>query len=158
MNGGKSNGDIWALPMFGDRKPFTVVQTPAPAFETDARFSPSGRWIAFPSNESGRNEIYAQPFPGPGAKILISAGGGTDVRWPRQGRELFYVAPGDQLMSVEVSERGSTLVAGMPHKVLSLLPGDEYLPSPDGQRFIVNRIVSAFPPISIILNWKPLQQ
>jgi hypothetical protein len=118
----------------------------------------SSKTIAFPSNESGRNEVYAQPFPGPGAKTLISVDGGTGVRWPRQGRELFYVGPGNQLMAVEVSERGSTLMVGTPRHVLSLLPGDEYVPSPDGQRFVVNRIVSPTPPISIILNWKPLQR
>jgi Tol biopolymer transport system component len=156
MNGLKSNRDIWVLPMSGDRKPFAVVQ--APSFEIGSVFSPSGRWIAFVSNESGRNEVYAQPFPGPGAKMQISVGGGSGLRWPRQGRELFYVAPDNELMAVEVSEQGSTLMVSTPRRVLSLLPEDEYIPSPDGQRFVVNRIVSPPPPISIILNWKPPQR
>jgi Tol biopolymer transport system component len=56
--------DIWAMPLDGDRKPVPVVRTRFE--ERDAQFSPDGRWIAYQSNESGRFEIYAQPFPGDG--------------------------------------------------------------------------------------------
>ena len=59
---GKTTGfDLWALPMDGDRKPFPVVQTNFE--ERDGQFSPDGKWIAYQSNESGRVEIYVQPFP-----------------------------------------------------------------------------------------------
>src|SRR4029450_13254497 len=60
----KTDYDVWALPIVGDRKPFPVAQTTFA--EQDARFSPDGRWVAFESNESGRREIYVQPCPGPG--------------------------------------------------------------------------------------------
>ena len=82
--------DLWALPLDGDRKPFPVVQTTFE--ERDGQFSPDGKWIAYQSNESGRVEIYVQPFPGTGRKERISTSGGTQVRWRRDGKELFYIA------------------------------------------------------------------
>ncbi len=79
--------DLWALPLLGDRKAFSLVPT---AFEeTAGRFSPVGGWIAYQSNESGRTEVWVQPFRGPGAKSQISTGGGTDPEWRRDGRELY---------------------------------------------------------------------
>src|SRR4029079_11864768 len=56
-------------------------------------FSPDGKWIAFSSNESGRAEVYVAPFPGPGAKVLLSGEGGHSPAWSRNGRELFYLQP-----------------------------------------------------------------
>jgi eukaryotic-like serine/threonine-protein kinase len=152
----KTDYDIWALPLFGDQKPFPLVQTSF--FEADARFSPDGRWIAFMSNETGRGEIYVQPFPSSGAKMQISVGGGRKVRWPRGGSELFYMAPDNQLMAVSVGERESTLVAGTPHNLFPLSVGDEYEPSPDGRQFLISRVTSRPAPITIVLNWKPPAQ
>jgi serine/threonine protein kinase len=83
--------DLWALPLFGDRAPLSVARTPFT--ESDGRFSPDGKWIAFNSDETGRMEVYVQPFPGPGAKVQVSTAGGRAPRWPRGGRELFYIAP-----------------------------------------------------------------
>ena len=82
-------------------------KTPRPFAESKfaegaARFSPDGRWISYVSNESGRNEIYAQAYPGPGAKIQISTEGGTDALWKRSGGELYY-RDGDKMMAVEVN-------------------------------------------------------
>ena len=91
----KTGTDIWALPLEGDRRAFPVVQT---SFEErDAQFSPDGKWIAYQSNESGRFEVYVQPFPGPGGKTQVSTGGGAQPRWQRDGRELFYIALDGQL-------------------------------------------------------------
>src|SRR2546425_2443179 len=75
----KMGFDLWALPLDGDRKPFPVVQTNFE--EREPQFSPDGKWIAYQSNESGRFEIYVQPFPGPGRKSLVSANGGAQARW-----------------------------------------------------------------------------
>ena len=149
-------GDIWALPLTGNRGSFAVVK--GPAFEQSGRFSPTGRWIAFDSNEGGRSEVYAQPFPGPGPRIPISAGGslgGVGLRWPRGGHEIFYLTPGGTIMAVAVSENGSTLVVGTPRALFTKLPTDQYMPSFDGQKFLISRVVAEPPPISIILNWKP---
>jgi Tol biopolymer transport system component len=101
---GKS--DIWLLPGPGESqrrsKPFLQTQFDKSAPE----FSPDGRWIAYRSNESGRNEVYVQPFPGPGGKWQISTdGGGADgVRWSANGRELFY-RNDDKMMSVDLETR-----------------------------------------------------
>ena len=83
--------DIWVLPLSGDRKPFPVVQTPYN--ETHAQFSPDGRWIVYASNESGKMEIYAQPFRGNQAtatgtrqRVQITNGGGAQPRWRNDRR------------------------------------------------------------------------
>ena len=90
--------DIWALPMDGKGKPFPLVQT---AFdEQSAQFSPDAHWIAYQSNESGRTEIYVLPFPGPGNSRQVSSAGGTQVRWGRDGKELFYLTLNGRLMTV----------------------------------------------------------
>jgi eukaryotic-like serine/threonine-protein kinase len=149
----KTDYDVWALPIVGDRKPFPVAQTTFA--EQDARFSPDGRWVAFESTESGRREIYVQPFPGPGVKMQISSGGGRLPRWPPRGRDIFYLAPDNRVMAVSVTERGSSLEAGTPQALFSLLEVEEYEPSLEGQRFLINRVVSPASPITIVLNWKP---
>jgi Tol biopolymer transport system component len=151
----KTNFDLWALPLFGGRKPVPVAQTPSS--ELFGRFSPDGRWIAFQSGETGRAEIYVQPFPGPGPKLQISVGGGTRPRWRRDGRELFYVAPDNRLMAVPVTEGSSSLDAAIPSSLFTLPRSWTfgYEPSPDGQRFLVSTAVSDASPITVILNWKP---
>ena len=88
------NVDVMVLPLEGDGsgwrvgKPWPLLN--GPSIESGAVFSPDGRWIAYSSNESGRPEVYVQPFPGPGAKRLISTGGGTSPTWSRSKQELFY--------------------------------------------------------------------
>src|SRR5439155_11336035 len=83
-----------------ERKPIPFAQTRFA--EGSPRFSPDGRWIAYTSNESGRNEIYVQLYPGPGPKIQVSTEGGTDAVWKRNGGELFY-RNGDKMMAVSVA-------------------------------------------------------
>src|SRR5262249_2173060 len=81
----KTLHDLWALPMDGDRTPFPVVRTNFQ--ERDGQFSPDAKWIAYQSDESGRFEIYIQPFPGPGERVPISTNGGAQVRWRSDGKE-----------------------------------------------------------------------
>jgi eukaryotic-like serine/threonine-protein kinase len=81
--------DLWYVSLGADRTPHPFVQT---AFnELDGQFSPDGKWVAYQSNDAGHFEIYLQPFPGPGDRIQVSAGGGKQVRWARNGSELFYL-------------------------------------------------------------------
>ncbi|MGH9256300.1 MAG: TolB family protein [Vicinamibacterales bacterium] len=101
----KTGTDLWVLPTIGalrqaqgvpsqsrdERKPFPVVQTAMD--QPGGEFSPDGRWLAYESNESGRFEVYVQPFPEAGGKWQISSVGGTQPRWRRDGKELYYVAP-----------------------------------------------------------------
>ncbi len=146
----KTGSDVWALPLFSDRKPVPVVQTAAN--EAGGRFSPDGRWIAYQSNESGRNEIYVQPFAGPGARLQISTEGGGNVQWRADGRELFYLSPDDRLMSSSIRVSGSTIEAGMPVALFSK-PEGPYIASSDGQRFLVSETSEEASPITILLNW-----
>jgi serine/threonine protein kinase/Tol biopolymer transport system component len=153
--------DLWALPLQGDRKPFPVVQSRFT--DRDGQFSPDGKWIAFQSDESGHFEVYVQPFPGPGARVQVSFGGGAQVRWPRSN-ELFYVAFDNRLMSVPITSKpDKSLDFGTPvplfmtnigGAVQSTL-GHQYSVSSDGQRFLMNNLTEAALPMTVVLNWNP---
>ncbi len=91
--------DIWVLPL-DTLEPVPFLQ--APAFETAPRFSPDGRWLAYVSSDSGVNEVYVRPFPGPGGRLQISNGGGSEPVWSRSGRELFF-RDGNRMMSAALS-------------------------------------------------------
>src|SRR5262249_28537761 len=107
-------GDIWVLPMTqqsgAPAKPYPWLQTQFA--EQGAVFSPNGKWVAYQSNESGHDEIYVAPFPGPGGKRQVSTAGGTVPRWPAEGKEIFYVGGDNGLMAVPVGARGATLDIG----------------------------------------------
>jgi serine/threonine protein kinase/Tol biopolymer transport system component len=163
----KTATDIWALPLEGDRRPFPVVQT---GFEErDGQFSPDGKWIAYQSNESGRFEVYVQPFPGPGGKTQVSIDGGAQPRWQRDGRELFYIALDGHLHSVPMrfASNGTTLQVGTPGRLFMTHVGavvqggssQAYVVSRDGQRFLMNTVaeVASGSPITMILNWRGRQ-
>jgi Tol biopolymer transport system component len=158
--------DLWALPLHDLNRLAPVVETEFE--ERDAQISPDGRWIAYQSDLSGRFEVYVAPFLRPGARVPISAGGGAQVRWRRDGEELFYITPDGGLMAVSVrtSSAGGTLVPGTATQIagtrtLAGLPGQnnlrqQYVVSPDGQRFLVHSVVSEeTSPITVILNWQP---
>jgi dipeptidyl aminopeptidase/acylaminoacyl peptidase len=155
------NMDIWALPLDGGQ-PFPVVRTPFE--ERDAQFSPDGRWVAYESNESGRDEIYVQPFPSPGERTRISLDGGAQVRWRADGRELFYLTLDDELTAVPIatSADGKTLRAGTPVPLFraplgSLLGASlhEYAVSSDGRRFLLDTVIEEpAVPIEVMLNWR----
>jgi dipeptidyl aminopeptidase/acylaminoacyl peptidase len=160
----KTKYDLWALPMDGEAKPFVVVQTNFD--ERDAQFSPDGKWIAYESDESGRFEIYVQPFPGPGQKLPVSTNGGAQVRWPRNGKELFYIGLDDRLMAVpiRVPSNGQAMEIGAPVPLFPtrVIGGavnvlrQQYVVSPDGQKFLINTVPedSGSSRITIILNLK----
>jgi Tol biopolymer transport system component len=149
----KNGYDIWALPLFGDRKPFPIAQMPFN--EVNARFSPDGHWIAYQSNETGRDEIVIQPFPGPGAPSTVSSTGGTSPQWRRDGRELFYLALDNRLMAAPVTLNGQKVDVGIPVSLFSVRPQSEYAALPDGQRFLINTITEDVANITLILNWHP---
>jgi Tol biopolymer transport system component len=162
----KGASDIWALPMMGEQKPFTVLQS---SFDEIAgQFSPDGRWLAYASNESGRYEIYVRTFPEVGGKWQVSAGGGMQPRWRRDGRELFFVAPDTRLMAVTVRlAPDGGLEAGPPVALFPMrlaiggniaptgfLARAQYAVAPDG-RFLLNMAAdnAATTPITIVHNW-----
>ncbi len=122
-------------------------------------FSPDGRWIAYVSNKSGRNEIYMRPFPGPGEEWTISTEGGVEPVWARNTGELFY-RQGDAMMSVDVTT-GPTLVVGKPRRVFEGRYATSgaffanYDVTPDGKRLLmVKGSVQDEPAqINLVLNW-----
>ena len=92
--------DIYYRALTGDSTARPIANNPA-AIENMPRLSPDGRWIAFVTNESGRDEVVVQPFPGPGGRVQVSAGGGSEPVWSRDGRRLFYRGSG-MLMAAEI--------------------------------------------------------
>ncbi len=152
----KTKLDLWVLPLFGDRKPIPFLQT---EFEEDAAFfSPDGRWIAYQSNESGRNEIYVKPFPAPGERWQISTAGGTHPRWRRDGRELYYLSDDQKMMVAQVKISGSTFEVGTVKPLFDLqskgVVGIYGYVTANGERFLIGTAVgSSSVPLTLVLNW-----
>ncbi|HVE65611.1 MAG TPA: protein kinase, partial [Thermoanaerobaculia bacterium] len=147
--------DIWLLSV-SDRKKTRLMQGD---FEKgNPEFSPDGRWLAYTSSESGRFEIYVQPFPGPGGKWQVSSGGGQTPEWRSDGRELFYMSLDGKLMSVDV-RAGSSFETGEPRVLFAVRPKSsperQFAASKDGQRFLVNVPSSGqqSPPITLVQDW-----
>jgi Tol biopolymer transport system component len=155
-----TNLELWALPVGGSDKPFPFLKT---AFGvSNGQFSPDGRWVAYASNESGKWEVAVAPFPGPGGNWKISTAGGSEPRWRRDGKELFYIAPDGKLMAVDV-KAGATFEAGVAKPLFPIRRREpisaadlfSYDVSADGQRFLVDtdtgEVTSA--PLTAIVNW-----
>jgi Tol biopolymer transport system component/tRNA A-37 threonylcarbamoyl transferase component Bud32 len=106
--------DLWLLDTLGERPPTSYLSSPFN--EQQARISPDGRWLIYVSDESGKNEAYAQSFPVPGSKIQVSSGGATQPQWGVDGKRLYFLAPGDALMSCDVVP-GPALKVGPPRKL-----------------------------------------
>jgi Tol biopolymer transport system component len=159
--------DIWALPLFGDRKPFPLVQTKFR--ELAPTLSPDGQWIAYESNESGMNEVFVRRFTGSGKRRVSTAGGHTP-RWRSDGRELFYTSDNDELMSVPIT--GSDSYSSPPVRLFRpcdtssisrlpmLLPTVTYDIAPGGRRFLFACTGAGTLPSSIVVsvNWSAALQ
>ena len=150
----RTKWDLWILPLAGDRKATPFLRTEAN--ETEARFSPDGKWMAFASDETGRNEVYVVSFPGPGGKWQVSTDGGSQPRWRADGQELYFLARDRKLMSVAITP-GSALEGSVPRPLFetrSRYTGTAYDVSPDGQRFLVNTLAEgSATPITVVVNW-----
>ena len=153
---------IWVLPMEGDRKPRLFLES---RFNlSHPEFSPDGRWIAYLSNESGTSAVYVQPYPGPGEKIRISTGGGTEPIWSPNGRELLYRPLTHQVFSSAIRSL-SPFRADTPRLLFELKGGTYESTSPvrswsvsrDGRRFLFSRFgESIYTPVTVmhvVLNW-----
>ena len=148
--------DVWTLTI-GDKKAHPLLNTQFN--ETAPEFSPDGRWLAYASDESGRYEIYVQPYPGPGGKWQISTDGGTEPRWAHSG-EIFYRS-GGKMMAVETKLK-PTFSADKPKMLFegSYLPTLQtmanYDVTPDGQRFLMVKASeqdASARQINVVLNW-----
>jgi serine/threonine protein kinase/dipeptidyl aminopeptidase/acylaminoacyl peptidase len=146
----ETQDDAWILPVGVGGEPKAIASSKSG--EGSAKFSPDGRWVAYASDESGRPEIYVQPFPGLGPKIQVSNAGGTDPVWRRNGGELYYRSE-NKMMMLTVDTRGSELRASAPRQLWEGdyssgsgascgMPGvssASYDVTPDGQRFLMVR-------------------
>ncbi len=153
----RSNVDIWVLPLSGGGKPFPIVQTPFD--DLNPAVSPTGKWMAYQNNESGRPEIYITAFPGGGARWQVSTSGGADARWRGDGKELFFLDPTDNLMAVDVDTSGGTPRLGAPHALFQAIGVQRqvgtYVVTRDGKRFLVNSgsTKQGTEPLTLVLNW-----
>ena len=149
---------VWALPMKGSHKPYPFLET---QFNVQmGKFSPDGRWVAYVSNDSGKDEIYLSSFPGPGARVQVSAGGGTQPRWRKDGRELFYLSPQGKMMAAEVAAGAQDFRVGTVRELFTLsglgaMPGYLYDVTSDGQKFLViqDLVHTSTAPLTLVVNW-----
>jgi len=155
-----------------DRRERGLVQGPG-VLAGDPAFSPDGRWFAYSSIDSGRQEVYVQPYPGPGPRVPVSPAGGRAPLWRRDGAELFYTTPDGYttpdrpgntvtMMAVSVSEKAGGLLIGPPRTLFSgrfLSAGQlqNYDVTANGQRFLMVRTLDPAPEpqteLVLVENW-----
>jgi serine/threonine protein kinase/Tol biopolymer transport system component len=159
----KTRNDLWLLSLSGQRKSVPLIRSPFN--ETGGRISPDGRWMAYASDESGRDEMYVTNYPEPRGKWRVSPEGGTQAEWRRDGRELFYRAPDRKVMAVPIKS-GANFDAGTPQALFEIPPDvgpwlqggvdqREYAVSSDGQRFLIGVKVGeeSSAPLTVVVNW-----
>jgi Tol biopolymer transport system component/tRNA A-37 threonylcarbamoyl transferase component Bud32 len=157
-DGGVTRQDVWVYDT--ERRTAKAVLA-TPFNETAARFSPDGKWIAYVSDETRSAQVYVQSFPGGTTRIQVSAEGGLQPQWRRDGKELFYLTPDTTLMAVDAGTRGADLMIGAPRPlfVTGTEPPDVlrnvYSPATDGQRFLVMSpiVPRGTSPLVGVLNW-----
>ena len=142
--------------MKGDQKPHPLIATPAS--ERDADFSPDGKWLAYISDESGKDELFVVPFPGPGGKRQISSTGASSFHWLGDGSQIAYLTPERKLIGVDVDRKGATFEIGASHPLFGGLP----LPvtrgasiTPDAHRYLLSLPLqeAIAPPLTLVANW-----
>ena len=160
----KTRMDLWALPMFGERREYPLSNSRFD--EQEPQLSPDGRWLAYASDETGDYEIYVQSFSADGKlgadKRRVSTAGGKLPIWRRDGSELFFIASDGQMMASSVKTGGTEFQFATPQplfktRTLDLEGGiyHEYDVTEDGQRFLIGTLIGdtkAAPP-TVILNW-----
>ena len=146
--------DLWTLSEGGDPSPLMAE----PHNEWAASFSPDGDWLVYVSDESGQDEVYLRPFPGPGRKWPISTGGGNEPVWSRNGQEIVY-RNGNNMMAVTI-DRGPPISLGTPRLLfqgqyrISAIQTPAYAVSPDGQRFLmIKEEGQKADHLTVVLNW-----
>jgi hypothetical protein len=165
---------MWVRPMTGDQKPYVFLKT---AFaEAWGVFSPDGKWVAYQSDESGRDEIYVRAFVQPGdtsansgpsgGQLKVSTAGGIHPVWGGDGKEIFYINPAGGMMAAPIKVDGATLVPGTPALLFQshvfnggtdYATGRQYDVAPDGRFLINTKVDTGTPsaPIILIQNWNP---
>jgi Tol biopolymer transport system component len=148
INSPQRGNDVMVLPLFGDGTPFPFAQSEVQ--ENWAAFSPNGRWVAFSSSETGISEVYVAAFPptgvGMAGKRQVSVGGGSQARWSRDGREIFYIGQDRSLMVTSVNGEGAIFEAGPRSRLFEpqfyFFDSHVFDVAPDG-RLLVNTVVAS---------------
>ncbi len=145
-------------------KPWVFEQKDAD--ESQAQFSPDGRWVAYTSTESGVPEVFVRPFPSGAGRWKVSDGIGNQPRWRSDGKEIYYVTlgklPRERFMAVPVNVGATgSFAAGTPQPLFEeaisplvpVLNFWTYTPSPDGRRFLVLVKPDVPETIHVLTNW-----
>jgi Tol biopolymer transport system component len=152
-----TSGDLYAVPLAGDRQPSPIAATPA--YEWGATLSPDDRFVAYVTNESGQFEIVVRPFPDGNGKWQISTGGGVEPRWSRDGKTIYYTKDAN-MMTVQVhtspnfsAETPEILWTGI-RPLQSAASAMTFDVAPDGNGFITTRgvIDSKTNQIRVVMN------
>jgi Tol biopolymer transport system component len=155
---------LWARSLDTDEPPEPLVK----GFYVDQpRVSPDGGWLAFISQESGRHEVYVEPFRRQGERVRVSVDGGAQPRWRGDGKELFFASLEGALMAVDVDASTKGLTVGLPRTLVkardlrAVSDGpdySDYAVTSDGQRFLVKRLTEQAerPRIHVLLDWSSL--
>jgi Tol biopolymer transport system component len=150
----KTQADVVFVNLTGEKK---VRELVASAYnESEGRFSPDGRWIAYASDETGQSEIYLRSLSGSGSAMKVSSAGGTQPVWRRDGKELFYVSKENKMMAAEIRASGSSIVVVALRELFTRTPiMIDYDVFPDGNRFLINRQIEPVEtdPVTIVVNW-----
>jgi len=151
---------LWVFPLTPGQKPWAVRADPAPN-TWHSEFSPDGHLLAYMSKESGRPEVFVEPFPGTGDRWQVSTQGGGEPHWRSDGQELFYLASDSRLMSIDTTVPDWQHSKPTPLFSASVPDVDgfsDYAVAPDGQSFVINVFLgdAVTPPLDVIVNWLPL--
>jgi len=155
----EGRSELWLLPLGGDHKAAPFLKSAFNEFQ--GQVSPDSNWIAYTSDESGRNEIYVQSFPATGAKWLVSNGGGNFARWRKDGKELFYRALDGKLMVASIRNVTRGLEFGTPAALFRVSEPQgqfsyAYDVAPDGQRILAlvpAQVAGDNASLTVVINW-----
>jgi Tol biopolymer transport system component len=138
-----NNSEIWALPMEGERTPWRVVPRPANSFSAYGHISPDGRWLAYASTESGTPQVYVVSFKGGQGKWQVSTSEGSQPKWSRDGKELYFSNNVSRVLSaVPVKEVNGALQFGAAQPLVTTPATQQFIydVSPDGKKVLLNVI------------------
>lgn len=150
--------DLWIVPVRGEGEPRAVVETPFA--DVQGVISPDGRWIAYTSDESGQFEVYVEALrdrsPGPGTRERVTSGGGSDPRWSRDSREVFFRRGSAIHAATPALGRGLNAAAATSMLFDTSADLRTFDMTPDGRRFLLNlpAAPAAAPPATLLVNWR----
>jgi Tol biopolymer transport system component len=149
----KTKEDLYIVRADSAAPPVPFLQTEFG--ESNGRFSPDGRWIAYMSDESGKSEVYVRPCPSGSGKWQVSANGGDFPMWRGDGKQIVYDQPGGPVIAVDVDGKSDAFVVGSPHKLFDSPRTRIFDMSSDGTRFLAFTSTGSMdtPPLTLVTRW-----